>query len=208
MVDALEPVPLRPPGWRWRTSSLRLREGWDPGRQPWSSVPAGGRPVGPGIDWDGYVAMRAYEYVPASETTLTTHSEVLQAIKGLKFGKAASRNGVPNWVLRHVPKRAITFPTKMFNAVLSGQYFPPAWEHARVLLVLKPSKNPTLPSSYRPISLLDTVGKLIEKILLSRGLQKVNERGLLRDERFGFPPRHSSWPTFFNESTESLTRDG
>jgi hypothetical protein len=33
-------------------------------------------------------AMRAYEYATASEPKLTSPSEVLQAIKGLKFGKA------------------------------------------------------------------------------------------------------------------------
>jgi hypothetical protein len=136
--------------------------------------------------------MRAYEYVPASETTLTTPSEVLQAIKGLKFGKAASRNGVPNWVLRHVPKRAITFLTKVFNAVLRRHYFPPARKHARLLPILKPGKDPTQPSSYRPITLLDSVGKLFEKILLSTVLREINERGLLRDEQFGFRSKHST----------------
>jgi hypothetical protein len=34
---------------------------------------------------------------------------------------------------------------------------------------------------HRPISLLDTVGKLFEKILLTRVLREVNKRGLLRD---------------------------
>ena len=46
--------------------------------------------------------------------------------------------------------------------------------------------------SYRPISLLDTIGKLFEKILLARILHVVNERRLLRDEQFGFRPRHST----------------
>jgi hypothetical protein len=41
-------------------------------------------------------AMRAYEYAPASELKLTGPSEVLQAIKGLKVGKAPSPNGIPN----------------------------------------------------------------------------------------------------------------
>jgi hypothetical protein len=53
-------------------------------------------------------------------------------------------------------------------------------------------KDPTLPSSYRPISLLDTVGKIFEKILLAGVLREVKERGLLRDEQFGFRPRHST----------------
>jgi len=39
---------------------------------------------------------------------------------------------------------------------------------------------------------LDTIGKLFEKILLVRILQVVNERGLLRDEKFGFRPKHST----------------
>jgi hypothetical protein len=51
---------------------------------------------------------------------------------------------------------------------------------------MKPGKDPTRPSSYRPMSLLDTVGTLFEKILLTRVLLEVNESGLLRDEQIGF----------------------
>jgi hypothetical protein len=64
------------------------------------------------------VEMRAHEYAPASEPTLTTPSEVIKAVKGLKVGKAPGPNFVPNRVLRHLPKRAITFLTKVVNAVL------------------------------------------------------------------------------------------
>jgi hypothetical protein len=60
-----------------------------------------------------------------------------------------------------------------------------------VLPILKAGKDPTQPSTYRPVSLLDTVGKLFEKILLSRVLREVTEHGLLRDEQFGFRPSHS-----------------
>jgi hypothetical protein len=137
-------------------------------------------------------AMRAYEYAPASEHKLTSPSEVIEAIKGLKVGKTPGPNGVHNRALRNLPKRAITFLTKLFNAVLRRQYIPPAWKHAHVVSILKQGKVPTLPSSYIPISLLDTVGKLFEKILLARVLRQVKERGLLRDEQFGFRPRHNT----------------
>jgi hypothetical protein len=137
------------------------------------------------------VEMRAYEYASASEPTLTTPSEVIKAIKGLKVGRAPAPIGVPNRVLRHLQKRAITFHTKVFNAVLRRHYFPPVRKYAHVLPILKPGKDPTQPSSYRPISLLHTVGKLFEKILLTSVLRDVNEPGLLHEEQFGFRPKHS-----------------
>jgi hypothetical protein len=71
-------------------------------------------------------AMRTYEYAPASEPKLTSPSEVLQVIRGLKVGKAPGTNDIPNMVSSYLPKRAITLPTKVFNAVLRRQYFPQA----------------------------------------------------------------------------------
>jgi hypothetical protein len=66
------------------------------------------------------------------------------------------------------------------------------WKHARVISILKPGKDPAMPSNYRPISLLDTIGKIFEKILLARISHEASERGLLRDEQFRFRPRHST----------------
>jgi len=61
-----------------------------------------------------------------------------------------------------------------------------------VISVFKPWKNSTMPSSYRPISLLDTIGKVFETNLLDRILHEVSGRRLMRDEQFGFRPRHST----------------
>jgi hypothetical protein len=61
-----------------------------------------------------------------------------------------------------------------------------------VISTLKPGKDPSLNSSYRPISLIDTFGKLFLKVLVTRVLRDVKDRGLLRYEQFGFRPRHST----------------
>lgn len=42
---------------------------------------------------------------PPSEPKLIRPSEVLQTIRGIKIGKASGPDGIPNRVLRHVPKR-------------------------------------------------------------------------------------------------------
>jgi hypothetical protein len=59
-----------------------------------------------------YYLILAKGHAPPSETTLTNRSVVLQAIKGTKFGKPSGPNSVPNRVLKHLLKKAITFLLK------------------------------------------------------------------------------------------------
>jgi len=65
-------------------------------------------------------------------------------------------------------------------------------KHASVISILKPVKDPALPSTYRPIFLLDTIGIVFENILLTRIFYEVREPGLTREQQFGFRPRHST----------------
>jgi len=67
------------------------------------------------------------------------------------------------------------------------QYFLPTWKHARVTSTLKSGKDSGL-TSFRTISLLDTFGKLFDKILLTRILSEVSGRWFLRSEQLGSDP--------------------
>ena len=80
----------------------------------------------------------------------------------------------------------------IFNSILLTHNFPTLWKRAWVISTFKLGKDPAMPSSYRPISLLDTNGKLFENILLAGILHEICERGLMRDEQFGFRARYSS----------------
>jgi hypothetical protein len=55
------------------------------------------------------VALRSYFISPAREPQLTTPDEFHEGIRGLKVGKAPVSNGIPNSVLKHLPKRAVPF---------------------------------------------------------------------------------------------------
>jgi hypothetical protein len=118
--------------------------------------------------------------------------EFQDAFRGLKVSKAPGPNGLPNKAVRHLPQRAISLLVAILNAALLSQYFAPVWKHAGVISILKRGRYPSLPSSYRPISLLVTIGKLFERILHSRFLSEVSGHGLPRDEQFGFRPKHST----------------
>jgi hypothetical protein len=122
------------------------------------------------------VGLRSYFMAPASELKLTNPEEVQEAIRVLRVGRAPGPNGIPNRSLKNLPHRAVSLLVLIFNAILLTHHFPIAWKHARVISILNPGKDPALPSSYRPISLLDTIGKLFEKILLARILHELNLR--------------------------------
>ena len=152
------------------------------------------------------MTLRSYFLISASEPKLTSPEEVQEAIRGLKVSKALGPNGIPNRALKHLLQRAVSLLVLIFNAILITHHFPTVWKHARVISILKPGKDTALPSSYRPISLLDTIAKLFEKILLTRVLQEVKVRGLLRNEQFGFRHEHST-SLQLARLVESITRN-
>jgi hypothetical protein len=152
------------------------------------------------------MALRSYFLTPASEPKLTNPDEVYEATRGLKIGKALGPNGIPNRALKHLSQRAISLLGQIFNRIVLTHHFPSLWKHARVISILRPGKDSALPSSYRPISLLETIGKLFEKILLARILHEVSERGLMRDEQFGFRPSHGA-PLQLTRLVEKITQN-
>ena len=67
------------------------------------------------------VALRTYFLSPASEPQLTTPDEFHEAIRGLKVSKAPVPKGIPNRILKHLPRRAVSLLALIFNAVLRDE---------------------------------------------------------------------------------------
>jgi hypothetical protein len=123
---------------------------------------------------------------------LTNPDEVQRAIKGLKQAKAPGPDGIPNRALKHLSKRAVLLLVHVFNVIVLTPHLPSVWKNAPVNSIVKPEKDSAQPFSYPPIRLLDTIGKLLDKILLTRILHQVDGCGLLRDEEFGCRPGQSA----------------
>ncbi|GBM84859.1 RNA-directed DNA polymerase from mobile element jockey [Araneus ventricosus] len=65
-------------------------------------------------------------------------------------------------------------------------HFPTKWKTATVIPILKPGKDPTQPTSYRPISLLSAISKIAEHIILDRLQSHLEMNNILCPEQFGF----------------------
>jgi hypothetical protein len=59
-------------------------------------------------------------------------------------------------------------------------------------MILKPGKPPNNVDSYRPISLLQIMSKLFEKLLLIRLKSVITKKNLIPDHQFGFRNQHST----------------
>ena len=92
-----------------------------------------------------------------------------------KPNTAPGPDGIKFAVLKKLPNSIFATLTTTFNHCLTHGYFPERWKKAHGRMILKPGKEKTNVRSYRPISLLNTTGKLFERILSKRLMCHFNE---------------------------------
>ena len=97
-----------------------------------------------------------------------TVEEVVTLAGKLKRRKATGPDLVYNEFIRHSSRRFMEVLAKFFTLLLENGYFPKEWKLAKVVMALKPGKSPKTLDSYRPISVTSNLGKLFERVLLTR----------------------------------------
>ncbi|OXU19992.1 hypothetical protein TSAR_005064 [Trichomalopsis sarcophagae] len=127
-----------------------------------------------------------------SEFLITSPQEIKTAIRLLKKNKAPGPDGISNDVLKVLPRIYLVAICNIVNKMMRLQYFPTVWKEATVICLPKAGKPLNLASIYRPISLLCTLSKLAETIILDR-LNKFTEvKEILPDFQHGFRSRHGT----------------
>lgn len=130
---------------------------------------------------------------PAPPTPLFTSGELREAVRMLPSGKAPDTDCIPNEVIKLAAKRSPEIFLETYNACLTNRYFPRSWKRAKLVLLHKGVAKPLdQPSSFRPISLLDGGGKLLERLLLYRLEAHIERAGALSKFQFGFRRFHST----------------
>jgi hypothetical protein len=105
------------------------------------------------------IALRSYFLTHASDPMLINPDAVQEAMKDLKVVKTPRTKGNTEQILEASSSMSGIPPRRDIQRGSRTHHFPTVWEHARVISILNQSKDPALPSSYRPISLLNTFGK-------------------------------------------------
>jgi hypothetical protein len=113
-------------------------------------------------------------------------------IRSLQLTKAAGPDQINNRLLKKLPRKAIVYLTHIMNACFKYSYFPTAWKQANVIPILKPGKDPSDLKNYRPISLLNPLSKILERLLLHRLKSQEAENRRYINEQFGFREKYST----------------
>ena len=123
-----------------------------------------------------------------------TENEVMVVLKNLNQRKAAGHDSIPNCVLKSLStsSKFVKFLSRLLNACLELSYFPTAWKLAKIVAIPKSSIPSKKPSDFRPISLLSTIGKVFERLILSRLSTFEEDNNIFIKQQFGFKSKHST----------------
>lgn len=74
-----------------------------------------------------------------------------------------------------------SFITAMYNGCLKRGCFPKQWKKSRIIPIMKPGKENCMEATkFRPISLLNVGGKVLEKLLINRIMHHVYSKALFK----------------------------
>lgn len=118
--------------------------------------------------------------------------DVALEIKCLKVSKAPGLDKIHNSLVKQLPWNGVKFLHLIIMASIKLCYFPEKWKIANVIPIHKPGKSPQLPTSYRPISLLSSLSKILERIVLKRINDHIASNNIIPPEQHGFRKQKST----------------
>ena len=115
-----------------------------------------------------------------------TLQELEEALKKMKQKKAPGPDGITNEMLKHLGPGAKRTLLRIYNQSWSTGTVPTMWREAVIRPIPKKGKDKRDPSSYRPISLLSCVGKLLERIINKRLIWHLESNSVLASTQIGY----------------------
>uniref|UniRef100_A0A093UTM5 RNA-directed DNA polymerase from mobile element jockey n=1 Tax=Talaromyces marneffei PM1 TaxID=1077442 RepID=A0A093UTM5_TALMA len=122
-----------------------------------------------------------------------TMEEIERKVFEAKPWKAPGEDGLLAMVWRQLWPVVKERVFRIFQISLQDSDLPSQWRNAKIIPLKKPAKkNYALAKAWRPISLLSTLGKILEAVIAERILYAVEEFGLLPINHFGARKRRSA----------------
>lgn len=107
-------------------------------------------------------------------------------------GSSPGPDDVHYFMLKHLHSNHKLELLSFYNYIWNSRTFPNDWSSSFLVPILKPNKDPHIPSSYRPICLSSTVSKTMQRMVVERLSWIVEKEGLLSNNQYGFRKQRST----------------
>jgi len=144
-------------------------------------------------DNDYHKQIRALTEQPANtvDDREFTKQEI-RSIENMK-NKVPGEDEITRVIYNHAFKTLPTFITAIHNGCLKQGIFPTEWKNAKLIPIIKPGKERSYDvSKYRPISLLNIGGKVLEKLMINRINHHIHNNEYINKNQHGFRPQTST----------------
>ena len=101
-------------------------------------------------------------------------------------------DGLNTFILKEIPIFISTVVAHLFNRIVETNCFPQALKTARILPILKTGKDPLKQESYRPVTNVNTVEKLVQQLFKRQIDKYLTENEIFPDEHHGGRPNFST----------------
>ena len=142
----------------------------------------------------------------ATETSINPIqvAKLRELLASTKSGSSPGEDSVSYDILKLCSDTSLQAICNIFNQCLNDNIFPVAWKSAKLRMILKPGKDPTQASGYRPISLISCMGKLLEKYINISLMKELNEKKFFKPVQAGYTKGRSSQEHLFRLSQDVM----
>ena len=135
--------------------------------------------------------------------SMSTPNEVLQLIDKMKPNSAAGHDRIPPRIIKDI-KIALSEPlSRLINTSFETSVFPADMKHAVVRPIFKNKGTVNDPQYYRPISILTTLSKIVERAAVNRLVSYLEDNNKLFCSQHAYRKHHST-TTSLVEITEYI----
>ena len=124
---------------------------------------------------------------------MPTFVEIYNTIHSLNNKKSSGVDTIPSHFLKKASLVITPYLMHLFNVWFKNNLFPEVLKVSKVIRIYKPGGK-TKVNNYRPISLLPSLSKVMEKLLIVRLSSFLNASGILYDRLYGFRKKCTTTP--------------
>ena len=119
-------------------------------------------------------------------------TELSNVIKNVNLKSIPGSDEIPFLFYFHSPESTISYILNLINNSWTTNVIPNIWKTAIIKPILKPTKSSADINSYRPISITNTISKIIEKMIVKRLNWFLDKNNLLNPHQAGFRKNFST----------------